>query len=312
MKDLSVIIPARNEVFLQRTIEDILQNIEADTEIIAVLDGYWPEPCVLDHPRVNVIHYTNSIGQRAATNAGVRLSEAKYVMKCDAHCAFDKGFDVKLIDGCQSDWTLVPLMYNLHGFDWKCLSCGDRTYQGPPPVVSSSFPKCGKCGNDDEKGFEQAVVWQPRWERITYSWRFDRNLDFQYWHAHRNRNSTRRGDFIETMSLIGACFFMSQDRYWELEGLDEGHGGWGQVGTEIACKSWLSGGKLLTAKKTWFSHMFRTRNDGFSFPYPIRGKDVGRAKRYSRDLWLNNRWHKQVHDLEWLVDRFKPVPDWHE
>ena len=39
MKDLSILIPARNEQFLKRTIDDILENIEADTEIIAVLDG---------------------------------------------------------------------------------------------------------------------------------------------------------------------------------------------------------------------------------------------------------------------------------
>ena len=41
---------------------------------------------------------------------------------------------------------------------------------------------------------------------------------------------------------------------------DEKHGSWGQYGTEWACKSWLSGGKLITTKKTWFGHMFRTGN----------------------------------------------------
>jgi cellulose synthase/poly-beta-1,6-N-acetylglucosamine synthase-like glycosyltransferase len=44
--DVSILIPARNEEHLQRTISSILANIEADTEIIAVLDGYWPDPNV--------------------------------------------------------------------------------------------------------------------------------------------------------------------------------------------------------------------------------------------------------------------------
>jgi len=44
MRDLSVVIPARKEMFLQRTIESVLSNIEADTEVIAVCDGYWPDP----------------------------------------------------------------------------------------------------------------------------------------------------------------------------------------------------------------------------------------------------------------------------
>jgi hypothetical protein len=114
------------------------------------------------------------------------------------------------------------------------------------------------------------------------------------------------------MSFIGACWFMERERYWELDGLDEGHGSWGQLGTEMACKTWLSGGKLLTSKKTWFSHMFRTNNQGFSFPYPISGGDIQKAQKYSRDLWLNNRWPKAKYPLSWLVDKFKPVPGWHE
>jgi len=154
MRDLSVIIPARNEIFLQKTIESILENIEADTEVIAVCDGYWPDPPIEDNPRVTIIHHTDSVGQRAATNGGARLSEAKYMMKADAHCAFDKGFDVKLMDGCKYEWTLVPKMYNLHAFDWQCKQCGHRVYQGP-------YPKsCEKC--DNTENFEMVVVWQPR------------------------------------------------------------------------------------------------------------------------------------------------------
>ena len=303
-RDLSVIIPAREEMFLQKTIENVLENIEADTEVIAVLDGYWPEPPVLDNDRVVIIHHTVPVGQRGATNDGARLSQAKFVMKLDAHCAVDKGFDKKLMDGYEPDWTLVPTMWNLHAFDWKCNACGDRTYQGPEPE------KCQKCG--ESKGFERVMVWKPRDGRVTYSWRFDNEMHFQYWHHHRRRPETRRGSYIETMSFIGACWFMSRDRYWELEGLDENHGIWGQVGTEVSCKSWLSGGKLLTSKKTWFAHMFRTKNVGFGFPYPISGNAQERARKYSRDLWTNNKWPKQKHKLEWLVEKFKPIPGWHD
>jgi len=39
--ELSIIIPSRNEIFLRETIEDILKNIEADTEIIAVCDEIY-------------------------------------------------------------------------------------------------------------------------------------------------------------------------------------------------------------------------------------------------------------------------------
>jgi hypothetical protein len=108
VKDLSILIPARNEIFLQKTIENIIENIEADTEIIAILDGNWPAPPVQDHKRVSLVYHNLSIGQRAATNEAAKLSKAKYIMKCDAHCAFGKGFDKILIKDMEKDMTVVP------------------------------------------------------------------------------------------------------------------------------------------------------------------------------------------------------------
>jgi hypothetical protein len=102
---------------------------------------------------------------------------------------------------------------------------------------------------------------------------------------------------------------MRKERFFELDGLDEEHGSWGQMGTEIACKSWLSGGKLMVNKKTWFSHMFRTR-PGFGFPYHIANAEVAKAREYSRHLWLDNSWIKAIHPLSWLVEKFAPVPGW--
>ncbi|MBU2685859.1 MAG: glycosyltransferase, partial [Gammaproteobacteria bacterium] len=83
-KLLSVVVPGRNEEFMCHTVEDILANSSEATEVIAVCDGYWPEPPLHDHPRLQVIHVTEAVGQRAATNLGARMSQAKYIMKMDA------------------------------------------------------------------------------------------------------------------------------------------------------------------------------------------------------------------------------------
>jgi len=305
-KDLDIIIPARNEMFLTQTVEHVLKQIRADTGVIAICDGYWPDPPLQDHPRLTVVHH-DAIGQRAATNEGARISQAKYIMKLDAHCAVDTGFDAKLLEDAAYDRTLVPVMHRLHAFDWECVACGHRTYQGAHPG------KCEECGS---KELRIAIVWKRRDKKQpTYSWRFDHKLQFQYWREHRKRPECQ-GDLIETMSFIGACMLLDRERFWELGGMDENHGSWGQFGTEWACKTWLSGGKLLTSKKTWFAHMFRTgnfaRNGKSSWPYPITQGDIDRARAYSRDFWKNNQWDKAVHDLQWLVDKFAPVPEWHE
>ena len=89
--DLSVIIPARNEMFLAKTIENVLANARGKTEVIAILDGAWADPPIPDDPRVRLVYHPESIGQRAATNEGARISTAKYIMKLDAHCAVDEG-----------------------------------------------------------------------------------------------------------------------------------------------------------------------------------------------------------------------------
>jgi len=307
--DLSVIIPAREEMFLQRTIEDIFENSEADTEIIVILDGYWPDPPIPDHQKVTFVHHAESIGQRAATNEGARISQAKYVMKCDAHCAFGKGFDRILIEDCQYDWTMIPMLYNLHVFNWQCEACGEITYQGVEPK------NCKKCRSPRH---EMIMVWKPREGKGPYvSWRFDKDMQFKQWRKHCRRSECQ-GNLVETMSFAGPCFFMHRDRYWELGGCDEAHGSWGQFGTEWACKSWLSGGKLITTKKTWFAHLFRTGNfkgsgyNGSSFPYPISGTQQEHAKKYSKDLWLNDKWEGANYPLSWLVEKFKPVPGWHD
>ncbi len=299
MTDLSVLIPARNEMFLAKTIEDIVSNVEGDTEVIAVLDGQWADPPIPDNERVHLVYLPKSIGQRAATNLAAKLSTAKYIMKCDAHCSFDKGFDVKLMQDCEPDWTVIPRMYNLHVFDWECDWCADRVYQGPRPE------RCKKCNHE---GFSMQLVWQRRLSRRTDFARFDHDLHFQYWRGYSKRPEAK-GDIAEVMCSVGACWFMHRDRYWDLGGMDEGHGSWGQMGVEVACKSWLSGGRQVVNKKTWFSHLFRTQ-PGFSFPYPNDG--IEQARNYSRELWFGNKWSKAVHPLSWLINKFAPVPDWPE
>jgi glycosyltransferase involved in cell wall biosynthesis len=295
MRDLSILIPARNEMFLKRTVEDILAHMEGNTEIITVLDGSWPHEPLPDHERVTLIYHSESIGQRAATNEAARLSEAKYLMKVDAHCAFDQGFDVKMMADMQPDWTLVPLMRNLHAFNWACKN-GHTRYQSP------SGP-CAECGEPTTRD----VVWIAKPKPQSTAYRFDKDLHFQYWDQWKKKQT---GDLVETMSIQGSCFMVTREKYFELDLCDEKHGSWGQQGTEVACKTWLSGGRVIVTKKTWYAHMFRTQGGDFGFPYPNPGID--KARKYSQDLWLNNKWDKAVHPLSWLIDKFAPVPDWNE
>jgi len=301
--DLSVLIPARNEMFLNQTINSVLENRRGMTEIIVVLDGSWPVEPVPDHERVTLVYHPESVGQRAATNEAARIARGWYVMKLDAHCAVGPGFDVVMMEDMRDDWTMVPMMFNLHAFDWLCRDCGHRKYQGPTP------DGCAKCGGP----MERDILWKPKPSPCTTAMRFDRDLKFQYWSGYKKRQS---GDLVDTMSCLGACWMLTKQRYHELNICDEGHGSWGQQGTEVACKTWLSGGRLVVNKRTWFAHMFRTQGGDFGFPYPMSGKDTQSARRYSQRLWNLDKpdelpeWDGAKHSLQWLIDKFAPVPEW--
>jgi len=313
MSRLSVLIPARHEMFLNRTVEEVLAKRRADTEVIVVLDGAWPAVPLTQHPDVHIVHRPEPIGQRAATNLAAKLSTADYVMKLDAHGALADGFDQTLIDADveigRPDLTQIPGQYNLHAFDWVC-ACGYRRYQGP------SLVRCEGCGVSDQ--WTRDVVWSidganGKAGRKVYStsWCFDADLHFQYFGEFTNRPEAQ-GDLAPTMSALGACFFMRRARFWALGGLDEAHGSWGQFGTEIACKSWLSGGLHYVNKRTWFAHLFRTQGLDFGFPYPLDAGQVEHARRYSQDLWRNDKWPLAVRSFASLVDQFWPVKGWTE
>ena len=295
---------------MRHTVEDVLAHSSEDTECIAILDGYWCDPPLVQHPRLQVIHVGEAIGQRSATNLGVQVSRAKYVMKLDAHCGTDDGFDVKLMEKMQPDMTMIPAMHRFKVFDWHCNGCGEREEQGTKPLA------CKACQGTD---FSKVLVWQPRFQYpATVSWRFDRELHFQYWRAYTKTERFKQqalSGIVETMSCIGCCFLMERERFWQLGGMDEEHGSWGQYGTELACKAWLSGGRLVTHVNTWIAHLFRTGNFGkngaSSWPYPISQREIDKAREHSRTLWLKDKWPLATRKLSWLIDHFKPVPGWH-
>lgn len=298
MKDLSIIIPARNEIFLGKTIENLLENIKGNTVIVAVLDGYTiPVPDIPKDKRVFVINHDKSIGQRAACNEAAKVSGAKYIMKLDAHCSIDEGMDVKMLAEMHDDWTMVPTMRNLWAFDWKCPE-GHTRYQGP------SGP-CEVCGKPTEKDMKWIAKTNPQ----SNSYCFDSEPHFQYFNDYCKRPEGK-GDLTETMSLQGSCFMLSKEKWFDLNICDENFGSWGSQGIETAVKTWLSGGRVMVNHKTYYAHMFRTQGGDFSFPYQIGGRQVSRAKATARDLFFNNKWNKQIYPLSWLVEKFWPVKGW--
>lgn len=315
-KELSILIPARSEMWLARTVEDILAHREADTEIIVVLDGEWASPPLPTHERLIVVKTGAPIGQRAATNLACRLARGRYVMKVDAHCAFDQGFDRKMLEAfaeAGDDVTMVPTMRNLHVFDWVCDKCESRWYQGPTPTfcLRKEGDELVRNESCDSASFHRDVVWNPKRNPQSNSFCFDATPHFQYFNEHTKLPGWKR-DLVESMSIQGSCFMLTKERYWELNISDESFGSWGSQGIEVACKTWLSGGRILINRRTWYAHLFRTQGGDFGFPYPQSEDKIKAAKAYAREQFFEGKWPGAVRPLSWLVEKFWPVKGWTE
>ena len=287
---VSVIIPSRSDQYLQKTIDDLLERAEGEIEIIVPLDGYWPNPVLKDDPRVVVIHHGmvhDNAGMRAGINASADLARGEYLMKVDEHCMVDKAFDTKLKADMQDDWVVIPRRYRLEPESWTLIE------DGRPPIdymyLANPFVR-----PDDVLYGLHGSIWKER--------------------THENRDIL----IDDNMSWQGSCWFM-KTKYWHdtfapLD--DENYGTFTQEAQEIGNKTWLSGGRLVVNKKTWYAHYHKGKRGkglGFSNAQYRRHQDLTEQGRlYCIDYWLNNRWPERKHDFEWLLEKFWPVPTWPE
>lgn len=286
---VSIIIPSRSEEFLQKTIDDILVKAKEAIEVIVILDGYWPQTVIKDEERVLILHQGtvhNSRGMRAAINDGVALSKGKYIMKVDEHCMFDQGFDVKLKADCEDNWVVIPRRYRLDPYKWEIIE------DGRPPIDYMFLDYPYKSKGDVTDGLH-GNEWKQR-----YHDRKDILID-------------------DTMSWQGSCWFMHRSWWNFLGDLDDKlYGSFTHESQEIGNKTWLSGGRLVVNKKTWYAHFHKgKKGKGYGFStkqYKKFSQEKERGRQVCIDYWINNRWSKRKYDFEWLINKFWPVPNWPE
>lgn len=277
---LSIIIPARNEIFLQNTINDLLSKSESEIEIIVVLDGYWPDPLIKDDKRVILIHKGKAEGMRPAINDGVAVARGDYIMKTDGHCMFDEGFDKKLITNCEDNWVVVPRRKRLDAENWCIQDVGkpDDDYE------YISYP-------DDPNDFGGT------------------GLNGKIW---THRIIDRKDILIDdTIAFQGSCWFMKRDYFNYLELMDTNNFGpfWNEA-QEIGFKAWLSGGRVVVNKKTWYAHLHKGKKYGRGYHLNAEWLKIGAT--HTKKWMFDKAWDssKRIYDFKWLIKKFWPMPGW--
>jgi len=288
---ISVLIPARNEIFLNKTIRDILKKAKGDIEIIVVLDGYWPTEFkvkdvvynqeMIDDKRVIYVHHGESRGMRTAINHAAQIATGEFLLKSDAHCMYSEGFDEQLKkdiphyknDENDDNWLVIPRRNRLDAEKWELQDVGK------PPV---DYEYLSSPSGHGVKG--------TKWDERTLQ-----NKDIM---------------IDENMSFQGSCWFTTANHYINRLGMmsSEGYGEFVREAQEIGLKTWLSGGRVYTNKNCWYAHLHKGRTYGRMYFLDARKMDEG--NRYCDDFWFGNKWKDAKYDLAWLIERFMPVPGW--
>lgn len=268
---LSIVIPSRNEKYLQNTISDLLLKAEGEIQIIAILDGYWPEAkeFVIDK-RVQYIHFSEPRGMRNAINAGVAVARGDTILKCDAHCLFDREYDAKILASIQDDWVVVPRRYALDPEKWTVITNNPK-YPIDYMYLSSDF---------------HGVPWE------------EKNKD----------EKLKEKKIDDLMSAQGSCWIMKKKYYHQLELLDEeSYGTFYNEFQEIGLKCWLSGGRVVVNKNTWYAHWHKPKEVGRG--YSLEKGLQEQAESFTKK-WMATGWKNQNLPITWLIQKFAPVPTW--
>lgn len=295
---VSVLIPSRNEKFLQQTVQGILKSATGDIEIIVVLDGYWPPiEEIVEDPRVTYIHRSVAQGMRSAINTAAEVATGEYLLKSDAHCLYDEGFDEKLKEDIviyqnklglpylnsndikdYDNWIVIPRRHRLDAEKWQIQEQVDDR----PPIDYEYLSSPGHYGAKGNKWNARTIE---RMDKLEYL------ID-------------------ETPTFQGSCWFMTRNHYLNrLGGMSEvGYGSFVRESQEIGLKTWLSGGKVFVNKKTWYAHLHKGPKYGRMYYIDARKMEAG--NKYCDDFWFNNRWTEAKYDLAWFIERFMPMPNW--
>jgi hypothetical protein len=98
---ISVIIPSKNEPYLQQTVEDIKRNAVTDIEVLVGDDAVL------------------KLGQRGVMNHLARTVKGEYILKTDAHCSFGPGFDEILLKDIKDNEIVAPFLLPLNAEQWS-------------------------------------------------------------------------------------------------------------------------------------------------------------------------------------------------
>ena len=278
---VSVVIPARNERFLNPTIRDLLKKAKGPIEILVHLDGYWPDEVVQDE-RVKYIHSGKVCGMRAGINKCVAIAQGDYILKSDGHVLWDEGFDVKLAKDMQPNWVVIPRRKRLDAEKWE----EEKTSKPDIDYERLSYPS-------DEADWGGA------------------GLNGRIWTERIRDNKEIKVD--KNMSFQGSAWFMTKEFFHKCKLMDDKSFGefWNEA-QEISFRTVLcQDGTVMVNKNTLYCHLHKGKKWGRG--YRLEESQLKAGRNMAMKFFAGEKvWEEQKYPLSYLIEQFMPLPEWDE
>lgn len=284
--DLSIIVPALREPYLEKTVRSLLDNSRLpNIEIFVVMDLCELSDSIRKDKRVKIFPQTRAMGMRGSTNLALSKAKGKYIMKIDAHSLSAEGYDKIMAENCAEDWLMIPRRYSLDEDAWKI-----REHRGSRDYHYFIFPILTSYGH---------------------------SFSCREWYRMDRKRSNPKYDIDDLMTFQGSCWFANREYFMKkvgyLDGRDETYKNFAQEPIEIGLKYWLGGGKTKINKKTWYAHLSKRKHHYMNRLFTRRykkPKDVIATYNWVAKHWMNNKEPGMIHKFEWLIDKFWPIPEW--
>ena len=256
---LSVLIPSKNELYLEKTRQDVLSRARGDVEVLVYEDKGIGN------------------GLRHGINEMVKKATGDYLLKLDAHCMLDGGFDLKLIEAHHPNWVQIPRRKRLDAERWMVIEDGREPVDYEHLVFRNLVSSEGQLSS---KGF----IWGTPWDTLTRD-RKDILID-------------------NTPHFQGSCWFMSKEWFQECSFMDLLYGGFAQESEEILFTTLKRGGEVKVNKNTWYAHLHKNKEAREWFR--LDSEDMKTGYTHSYNLWVD----KNRELFEKYINSFPLMPDW--
>lgn len=206
---LSIVIPVKNERFLEKTINNIKKNQDYENEIILIFDEDDPDYYYIDYPQDKLKTFINIPKKGTSVSRDLGIINATYdcIVQIDSHILFtEKGFDTFFLEQHKKNKENILCCKMLEVNSLFRPVNKYPLYQGADLILRKRTDR------------EQSVAFSMRWIK-----------------EERKNN--------EVPLVMGACYIFSKERYINIlkRPLSVG-AGWGKDEQRLSISNWICGG----------------------------------------------------------------------